>query len=53
MGRLQHLRIDIRVTGVGVVLAVQEETGLLRQTPAIALKTLIRVALPVPCPPET
>ena len=53
MGRLQHLRIDIRVAGVGVVLAVQEETGLLRQTPAIALKTLIRVALPVPGPPET
>jgi hypothetical protein len=33
--------------------ASSEETGLLQQAPAIALKTLIRVALPVPGPRET
>jgi hypothetical protein len=45
MGCLQRLRIDIRVVGVGVVLAVQEETGLLQQTPAIALSFLFHALL--------
>jgi hypothetical protein len=45
MGRLQRLRIDIRVVGIGVVLAVQEETGLPQQTPAIALSFLFHALL--------